>query len=51
LVHPGGRLFGIEIRIHLTFFFLLMFVWAWKGHLGQHRRPPRLRVVGIISAA
>src|SRR5512143_32198 len=25
---PAGKLFGIEIRIHLTFFFLLVFVWA-----------------------
>ncbi|HEY3929635.1 MAG TPA: site-2 protease family protein [Candidatus Koribacter sp.] len=24
---PIGRLFGVEIRLHLTFFFLLMFVW------------------------
>jgi Zn-dependent protease len=39
---PAGRLFGVEIRIHLTFFFLLFFVWttesanqdiaaAWRG--------------------
>ena len=25
---PVGRLFGIEIRIHLTFLFLLFFVWS-----------------------
>jgi Zn-dependent protease/predicted transcriptional regulator len=25
---PVGRLFGIEIRIHLTFLFLLVFVWS-----------------------
>jgi len=25
---PIGRLFGIEIRIHLTFLFLLFFVWS-----------------------
>jgi Zn-dependent protease/predicted transcriptional regulator len=24
---PAGRLFGVEIRIHLTFLFLLIFVW------------------------
>ncbi len=46
---PAGRLFGIEIRIHLTFFFLLLFVWttdstsqdltgAWRG----------LALVGIL---
>jgi Zn-dependent protease/predicted transcriptional regulator len=39
---PAGRLFGIEIRIHLTFLFLLVFIWttesatqdmaaAWRG--------------------
>jgi Zn-dependent protease/CBS domain-containing protein len=25
---PAGRLFGIEIRIHLTFFFVLAFIWG-----------------------
>jgi Zn-dependent protease len=25
---PVGRLFGIEIRVHLTFLFLLLFVWS-----------------------
>src|SRR5215469_2826634 len=25
---PVGRLFGIEIRIHLTFLFLLFFLWS-----------------------
>ena len=24
---PAGRLFGVDIRIHLTFLFLLAFVW------------------------
>ena len=24
---PAGRIFGVELRIHLTFFFLLIFVW------------------------
>ena len=24
---PAGRIFGVEIRIHLTFLFLLVFVW------------------------
>lgn len=28
---PLGRLFGIEIRIHLTFFFLLVFVWSTEA--------------------
>jgi Zn-dependent protease len=28
---PAGRLFGIEIRIHLTFFFLLVFIWTTES--------------------
>ena len=28
---PLGRLFGIEIRIHLTFLFLLFFVWGTEA--------------------
>ncbi len=28
---PLGRLFGIEIRIHLTFLFLLVFVWSTES--------------------
>ena len=28
---PVGRLFGIEIRIHLTFLFLLVFVWSTEA--------------------
>jgi Zn-dependent protease/predicted transcriptional regulator len=28
---PLGRLFGIEIRIHLTFLFLLVFVWSTEA--------------------
>lgn len=27
----AGRLFGVEIRIHLTFLFLLVFVWMTEG--------------------
>ena len=28
---PAGRLFGVELRIHLTFFFLLLFVWVTES--------------------
>jgi Zn-dependent protease/CBS domain-containing protein len=28
---PAGRLFGVELRIHLTFFFLLLFVWLTEA--------------------
>jgi len=28
---PAGRIFGVSIRIHLTFFFLLIFVWMTES--------------------
>ena len=28
---PAGRIFGVELRIHLTFFFLLIFVWLTES--------------------
>jgi len=28
---PAGRIFGVEIRIHLTFLFLLLFVWLTES--------------------
>jgi Zn-dependent protease/CBS domain-containing protein len=28
---PAGRIFGVELRIHLTFFFLLAFVWLTES--------------------
>ena len=34
----AGRIFGIEIRIHLTFLFLLVFVWLME--LAVHRALP-----------
>jgi Zn-dependent protease/CBS domain-containing protein len=46
---PAGRIFGVELRIHLTFLFLLVFVWltesAPHGHLSAGRG---LALVGII---
>lgn len=46
---PAGRLFGIEIRIHLTFFFLLIFVWT-AGSATQDTTAAfrALGLVGII---
>jgi Zn-dependent protease/CBS domain-containing protein len=45
----AGRIFGVEIRIHLTFLFLLVFVWmtdpAARGSAGPARG---LALVGII---
>jgi Zn-dependent protease/CBS domain-containing protein len=47
---PIGRLFGVEIRVHLTFVFLLALVWmaesAMKGGTSMPGR--ELALVGII---
>jgi Zn-dependent protease/CBS domain-containing protein len=46
---PAGRIFGVELRIHLTFAFLLIFIWltesAPHGNLSAGRG---LALVGII---
>lgn len=46
----AGRLFGIEIRIHLTFLFLLAFVWLTESaaHHAQVRPGRGLALVGIV---
>ena len=44
---PVGRLFGIEIRIHLTFLFLLIFVWSTDS-VAQDANSA-LRVVGLVA--
>jgi Zn-dependent protease/CBS domain-containing protein len=46
---PVGRLFGIEIRIHLTFFFLLVFVLSTEASAQDPAAMLRgLALVGII---
>jgi len=46
---PLGRLFGIEIRIHFTFFFLLAFVWVTEAATKDTGVALRgLALVGII---
>jgi Zn-dependent protease/predicted transcriptional regulator len=45
---PVGRLFGIEIRIHLTFLFLLVFVWGTEGAQDTTAALRGLALVGII---
>ena len=46
---PVGRLFGIEIRIHFTFFFLLVFVWTTEAAAQDASAALRgLGLVGII---
>jgi Zn-dependent protease/CBS domain-containing protein len=46
---PVGRLFGVEIRLHLTFFILpLFFYWTEYGVHGSANGPRDLALVGII---
>jgi Zn-dependent protease/predicted transcriptional regulator len=46
---PAGRLFGIDIRVHLTFVFLLVFVWFTQSvTLGTAGAMRGLVLVGII---
>ncbi|MGA9505902.1 MAG: site-2 protease family protein, partial [Terriglobales bacterium] len=46
---PVGRLFGIEIRIHLTFVFLLVFVWSTEAATQDASAALRgLALVGIV---
>jgi hypothetical protein len=46
---PAGRIFGVEIRIHLTFLFLLVFVWLTDSASHGTLSPGRgLALVGII---
>jgi Zn-dependent protease/CBS domain-containing protein len=49
---PVGRLFGIEIRIHLTFLFLFFFVWSTEGSTQDASAALRgLALVGIVFAS
>src|SRR5439155_25915202 len=49
---PAGRIFGVEIRIHLTFLFLLVFVWLTDSASHGTVAPGRgLALVGIIFAS
>jgi len=45
---PAGRIFGVEIRIHLTFFILLAFVWFSEAANGAVNASRGLALVGII---
>jgi len=46
---PAGHLFGVDIRIHLTFVFLLAFVWFTQSTaLGTTGAMRGLALVGII---
>ncbi len=46
---PAGRIFGVELRVHLTFFFLLIFVWLTESAAhGPANAGRGLALVGII---
>lgn len=46
---PAGRMFGVDIRIHITFVFLLAFVWFTQSvALGAAGAARGLMLVGII---
>ena len=46
---PAGRIFGVELRIHLTFFFLLLFVWLTESAThGSANAGRGLALVGVI---
>ena len=48
---PAGRLFGVELRIHLTFVFLLVFVWLTESAShGTNGAARGLALVGIVFA-
>ena len=48
---PAGRLFGVDIRIHLTFLFLLAFVWFTQSvTMGVGGAARGVVLVGIIFA-
>src|SRR5271167_5250193 len=45
----AGRIFGVELRVHLTFLFLLVFVWLTESASHATASPGRgLALVGII---
>jgi len=49
---PAGRVFGVELRIHLTFFFLLLFVWLTESAShGPANAGRGLALVGIVFAS
>jgi Zn-dependent protease/CBS domain-containing protein len=49
---PIGRLFGVEVRLHLTFVFLLAFVWMAESSMKSNGTPARVvGLVGIIFGA
>jgi Zn-dependent protease/CBS domain-containing protein len=49
---PAGRIFGVELRIHWTFLFLLAFIFFTESSATKTASPPRsLALAGIIFAS
>jgi Zn-dependent protease/CBS domain-containing protein len=49
---PVGRVFGVDVRIHLTFFILPLFIfWTEYAAKGTANGPRDLALVGIILAS
>jgi len=50
---PIGKLFGVEVRLHFTFVFLLAFIWMAESSMPKSNSTPGrvLGLVGIIFGA
>ena len=49
---PAGRLFGTEVRIHITFLFLLFFIWLTESSAHGPLYPARgVALAGIVLAS
>ena len=44
---PVGRIFGVELRVHLTFLFLLFFVWFTES--ASHTSPDAGRGLALVA--
>jgi Zn-dependent protease len=45
---PAGRLFGTELRLHLTFFVLPLFIW-WTEYAAHHGRADSTRDMALAG--
>src|SRR5690349_10105807 len=45
---PIGRILGVELRLHLTFLFLLLFVWLTESAAHNFAPGRAFALVGII---
>ncbi len=44
----AGRIFGVEVRIHLTFLFLLLFIWVMEASTKTTNPGRGLALLGIV---